>query len=236
MRGRKLLLAQTSKVLMRLIFIVAIICSFFSCESRKKIKIGTSLLDTPSSVVTKKYSDSLVKNEEDKVIGNIMFGISEKEYRIEKKKFENATKKQQKIASITIDEYFIGNFEYFQMIDHFDSGKLYRLEIQGTPVSWDDYEGEISNRISAIQEVIMQKFRKPEIENSIPKMYEMEKGYTYLISAWDVGTKRIEIRIQDNQTIYIPYILIYKPSIQEKLDKIRTTKKDSVNKSAKNLF
>ena len=164
--------------------------------------------DTIYPRAVKQYPDTLIYNEQYKAIGRIKFGISQEEYQIEKDLFLNDTKKETNINGSTVAKNYIGNFEFVKMTDYYDSGKLYRLEIQGAPISWDNYETEIHNRISVIQELIAQKFGNPDSDNRIPKMDDLKQGSTYLIRTWNIGDKRIEIQVLDGQTIYIPYIAI----------------------------
>lgn len=192
--------------------------------------------DTIYPRAIKQYPDTLIYNEQDKAIGRIKFGISQEEYQIEKASFLTDTKKQSTINGNPVEKNYIGNFEFVKMTDYYDSGKLYRLEIQGAPISWDSYETEIHNRISVIQDLIAQKFGNPDSDNRIPKMDDLKQGSTYLIRTWNIGDKRIEIQVLDGQTVYIPYIAIYKPSVQYRLNMQKTSITDSITKAGKDLF
>ncbi|UEG49538.1 hypothetical protein LK994_12930 [Ferruginibacter lapsinanis] len=221
---------------MKFIPILAFLYMLASCNGGPQSLDEVISEDSLNTKEAKQYPDSVIQNEQNKAIGSIKFGISEEEYQIEKKQFQAETNKQQNINNTIIDRYYIGNFEYTDIHDYFDSGKLYRLEIMGAPIAWDSYDTEIYNRIAAIQELIFQKFGAPDSDNRIPKIDDMKKSSTYLIRTWNIGDKSIEIRVAYNQTTYTPYIAIYKPSVQFRIHMENSTKRDSTTKAGKDLF
>ncbi|MEJ7826882.1 MAG: hypothetical protein WKF91_01755 [Segetibacter sp.] len=212
--------------------------ALLSCNTNDTTKnnSSTSLSDTASTQLKKKYSDSLIKNEENKALGDINFGMSEKEVKKLIDKFKDNNKRPHKILDEVFYDYFIGNFEFSTIWDFYHNKKLYQLTVLGDLIMWDNYSKEVSDKISSISNVLSQKFGEPDEEKPIPQSYQMEKGFTYLIKAWNIGKKRIEVRIEDNGTSYSPQAIIFDKTIQELINRQEQAKQDSITKATNDAF
>lgn len=213
-------------------FLLFIIVFLSACNSDNVTKSG----DIPVIEDSSKYPDSLILSEQDKVIGNIKFRMSKMKVKTLIEDFKNETKKPDKLLGKPYYDYFIGNYEYFQINDYYHNEELYKLEIRGDIILWEDYNSEITDKINSISEVLIDKFGQPETQYPIPEMSRMQKGYTYLIKAWEIGRKKIEVRIDDNGTSYFTSVLIYQPEIEYEIKNEAVAKKDSISKAVKDVF
>ncbi len=221
---------------MKYIFIFLTTIMSMACNDNKTITSKSTITDAIKPEEPSKYSDSLILSEQEKTIGDIKFGMTEKKVKLLIDKFKDETKKPDGILGKPYYDYFIGNYEYSQINDFYHNKKLYRLEINGEIILWDNYNLEIVDKINSITEVLKQKFGEPDISHPIPERYQMENGFTYLVRAWNIGQKRIEIRIEDNSTSYFTSVIIYFPAIEKVIEVSNSIKKDSITKANKNVF
>ncbi len=181
-------------------------------------------------------SDLNIVEEQSKVIGDIKFGMKKDEVSTLISKFDNKMQRDHLVLGKPFKSYFIGNFEYFIISDFYYKDELYRIDVKGAVVSYKDYESDMPISIKNAQDVIQQKFGSPDYDRSIPATFQMEEGYVYTIKEWNVGTKRIRINIEDNGDYYMPVLVIYMPSIEEKIKEEKRLKEDSILKSAESIF
>jgi hypothetical protein len=185
-----------------------------------------------SSQRSTNHSDNI---DQDKVIGGINFGMPNKIVAKLITKFERQTNRPLYISHIKIDKYFIGNFEYFQIIGDYDNNKLWQLTVMGL-ISWEDYDNKVSEQLESIKKVLSLQYGIPELSNPPPAKFQMQKGYEYLVYEWNIGKKNIDINIQDNGDSYLTLISFYQPKIKKQLALKDARSRDSSNKEGSKLF
>lgn len=186
--------------------------------------------------IEKARQDSIIAIEQDKVIGDIMFGMPEKEVKSKIEKFRKENRRSDKFLGEPYYDDFIGEYEYFLIRDYYYEGKLYELNIIGIPTNWEYYDSEVPRQIRYITDVISQKYGNPDLHSELEQRHKLQEGYTYLLNRWNIGKKRIEIRVSDNGTSYPVIVEIYLPEVREKIIIEREKQeKESANK-AKDVF
>jgi len=169
-----------------------------------------------------KYTDSFINAEQDKIIGDLKFGMSEKEAKKEMEKFDPPYEPGHKKS--------IGNFDYDFIRAKYDSNKLYSIILSITLGKWDNFD-ELRNLIEP-------KFGKPDSDKV--EWQRDSCNYQHRI-LWTIGKKEIEIfnEISDCKTS-LTFIEIYLPDIQHKVyereEQIKNKVKDSLTNAAKNVF
>lgn len=198
-------------------------------------KIADSIVNSEKE--KRKLPDSIIIIEQEKVIGNIKFGDSEKETKKNLEVFIKKSKRKEYSNSIFPD-CFIGNYKFNGdgVYDLYYKSKIYKLHITGHPILYEDYKSEIPRQIEYIKAVISEKYKEPDITNSIPESFETEKGYTYEVHNWNIGSKKIEISINDKGDHYTVNIEIYQPNIVKILEKAQLEEDKNMTNKDKNTF
>jgi hypothetical protein len=186
--------------------------------------------------IEKARQDSIINVEQEKVIGDIKFGMKKIEVNQKISKFKSETARPYEIVGTTFYDYYIGEYKYFQILDFYYQTKLYEIFIQGNPINWEKFENEIQKQINFISEVIKQKYGPPTFQKILDPIYNLQKGYSYLINRWEIGVKTIEIQVEDNGTYYCVNLVIYQPEIINRLNKEKEEKEKKSTEKAKNLF
>jgi hypothetical protein len=203
-------------------------------ESKEQTIKQDSLLEI-TEAKKKKYQDSITLIEEDKAIGNIKFGIPKsiagKEINKFKKQFERKEPGYSYLTNI-----YIGEFKAIQILDFYYDNKLYYLLIQGGSILWENYDSELPRQVQFINDVIEQNYGKAQISNDIEPRHRMQNGSSYLIKRWDIGKKRIDIRIADNSTSYMINVEIFLPGIESKVNSEKLKKEKESTEKAKDVF
>lgn len=238
-KPKKPLILKTNLNMKKIAFIIFMLC-FLSCKEKKMTdaeidRIVDSI--TNSENENKKMPDSIILTEQEKVIGDIKFGDSEK---VTKNNLKDFIKKSKRKDHSDFDElgYFIGNYKFTNsgVYDFYYKSKLYKLHITGYPIQYEEYKSEISRQIESIKSVISKKYKEPDITNSIPESFETEKGYSYEVHSWNIGSKKIEIRINDKGDHYTVNIEIYQPNIVKTLEKSQLEEDKNMTNKDKNTF
>lgn len=174
--------------------------------------------------------DSINAVEQEKVIGEITFGMSKKQARQKLEKFRRTNKDKRGIY------HKIGEYQYLSVSDLYQKGKLYSIKIEGAPIDWEYFKSDVPDQIEKITRIIKEKYGDPSKQYELMPRYRLEKNYTYLINQWDVGKKRIEVRVSDNGTSYSVDVAIYIPSIRDQVE-LDAVKKDIESaQKAKDVF
>jgi hypothetical protein len=173
--------------------------------------------------------------EQDKVIGDIKFGSTK---RTTKKEIDKFIKQYEKKAPgySYLTYIYIGEFQAMQILDFYYDNKLYYLLIQGGTILWEKYDSEIPRQVKFINDVIEQKYGKAHLSNEIEPRHQLQHGYSYLIKRWDIGKKRIEIRIVDSSTSYMVNVDIFQPEIETKINTEKLKKEKESTEKAKEVF
>ena len=174
---------------------------------------------------TVKLKDSLAKVElkkadENKVIGDIEFGITEKVFDKQSAKF---------IKSLTTEingyVYKLGNYQFRKIEGSFEDSKLYRANVIGYLQHYEEYESNLIPQVETLKTMLVGKYGDPSERNGAPAWHTTQNGYSYLAYRWEIGSKTIEIRVTDRELYYTADLEIYQPKIQEAIAQ-RAIKKD----------
>lgn len=208
--------------------IVAFIIIWFcaACNTNEP----TSRINQIDTVSKSQYSDSFIANEESKAIGNIFFGISEKQYPKEETTFNKTTERKDVIVY-----HYIGNFNYFRIQPYFYEDKLYKIELTGH-ISMLDYNSEASTVVNEISKVIELKYGIPTKTYPIPEILQMDDKHIYTIKTWEIGKKRISIQMRYNGTFFEPTLSSYQYQTDEVIKQKYMEQNDSIIKTGKDVL
>lgn len=209
---------------------LVVLCFLLACNVSSKEQQGN--LNKPTDTLVSKDTAII---DQYKVIGGIQFGMGETEVNSLIKKFKKETKKASKTFAGEYDS-FIGDYQYTNINGFYNQKKLYWLQIRGYPILWEYYNARISNAVKSATDVLVSRFGKPTFSEAIPERYSMQKGFTYTINEWDLGTKKIDIRIEDSETSYSVNIYIYQPEVVKEIEAREKKLSDSTSSASKDVF
>lgn len=182
--------------------------------------------------------DNFIIADQNKVIGDIVFGISFEEYKKMKQQFMDKTKNVDWVGSGGYKFYKqnIGDYKFNNIYGDFYNEKLYILDVEGDLIHYDKYDIEMPSQVKAIQLPYIEKYGEPNLNFDIPRWHTMDKGYTYLVSSWVIGTKKIELRIKPSGSYNRLIVRIFQPNVVEKIKQEEEIKKDEEVKKAKDIL
>lgn len=187
--------------------------------------------------VAQKIKDSIFNAEQDKVIDNILFMISEKEAKEKITEFVEKSKRTK--YSNSDDKYpFIGNYEFRDYGNNgfYYNDKLYMFKIKGKYISWEKYDSEVPKQLGYIKNVIELKYGEPTYSIDIPERYRIDNDKSYVIYSWSIGVKQIDIRLSDEGTYYRINVLIYLPTVVEMITNENEQREKIKSEKDKNVF
>lgn len=176
--------------------------------------------------------DSITSIEQDKAIGEILFGIPEKEFKKQKEKFINKCQlpKYEFYKSLTIIYNKLGEYGFNSIYGWFHNDSLYSVELTGCSIEYDEYDRVMPDQYDALMSVLKNKYGEPTFNHGLPKWTSLEKGYFRRCAIWEIGNKTIEARVSCEGVRYTLNMAIFKPKIEER---IRTEKQEKEKQSAK---
>ncbi|WP_394749573.1 hypothetical protein [Spongiimicrobium salis] len=230
----------------KLLFIV-VIFSIVNCKESEKQNIDeVKALKRADSIAKVEYLikeknrirlDSIERVEQDKVIGEVRFMMSEAVAKEKIAKFIEESSRQ-KFSNYDEKYPFIGNYEFsdFKVEGRYDDDKLYSLSLDGAFISWENFETKVPQQINYLKDVIQRKYGLPDDEKHIPKSFQMKEDSEYEICSWNVGKKKITITVEDSGTFYNVNLHIYLPAKIEALKKARLIREDKISEESKDVF
>jgi hypothetical protein len=182
--------------------------------------------------------DNIITVEQNKVIGDVVFGISFEEFQKRKKQFMEKTKNVDWVGSSGHKFYKqnIGDYDFIDVYGGFHNEKLYMVDVEGDLIHYDKYDVEMPRQVEAIQLPYIEKYGEPNIHFEIPKWHTMDKGYTYLVSSWVVGTKKIELRIKPDGSYNRLLVRIFQPKVVEQIKQEKEIKRNEEVKKTKDIL
>lgn len=206
--------------------ILVIIILIIGCKQGDSLK--TKEQNRQDSITTfneKKRLDS-IRVEEEKVIGEIKFGMGEKQTKNLWQKFLKENRKPNEFLKGYYD-YYIGDYEIVEgsmslanSLPRFRNDSLYYFTIVGQLFSYNEYVVKAPKVLNAISDILTNKFGNPQFEIELPNWYNTDRNYYYVIKYWIIGKKKIEIKLNPSwDTMYSIDVSIYLPEIvdQEKI-------------------
>jgi len=149
----------------------------FSCNGQHNSSVNDSLFVDTNQIPkpqTKKYPDST----QNKVIGDIQFGIN-------KKTFDELSNVYQK-THLKNKRYHLGNFQYLLINSKFFHEKLYQVSLYNP---WVETEDDLKQTIKGAYDIVTAQYGKPDsTHNGV-----IDKGTDEDLFVWHIGRKRIKI-------------------------------------------
>ncbi|NEW83452.1 MAG: hypothetical protein GZ094_13945 [Mariniphaga sp.] len=224
-----------------LLFVVAFIL-FQNCDQSETKKREIREIAVRDSFATIKQieskkeqtrKDSIIHFEQGKVIGDIFFGIGQKEF---DKKHDIFKEKCKAVIFASGDykiyKYVIGDYKFSRIWGDYYNDKLYFVQIQGSQIHYENYKTEMKDQADAIYLVFKNKYGDANENKGIPEWHRTEKGYSYLVAYWIIGTKEIKLTVQNDGIYYYLNINISKPEISKQIaDEKNTKEKESAAKA-----
>lgn len=166
--------------------------------------------------------------DEDKVIADLKFFVSKKDYD------KNQCKYLASIKHEKLNDYMIGN--YMAMASPktaFENDSLYYLEFRGQPYQSKDFEGDLAHQYKDLFDLYKSKYGYPSFKvSSFPKSYEMREGYYQELARWDLGKRTISIRLSEWVGMYCINLSIYRNDIMQGINYKKHRETDKKRKSA----
>lgn len=205
---------------------------FVACNTTPTVTNNNDSLTAKS-----KYSKEFINEEQDKVIGNVLFSMDSVTAERTLSEFRKSTERH--IANglpSGEDREFLGNFKVSTYYTHFHNGHLYDVEIIGYPINSDNYYSadDIADDAAAL---INAKYKQPDDSTLFPLRSNLSKGYFVKLFTWKIGKKEIIVSV--NQSEYDWYyvgIRIYQPEVEKQIENEYQVQKDSIEKATKDIF
>jgi hypothetical protein len=179
------------KHLVKYLYIIALLISFSCCNNNKAAKPAIS-----QAPLKRSYTSA----QQQKVISDINFGISKKQFERQYKKF---LKSKKCISGCTI-----GKFEYFKEYPKFKNDQLYYLEFANVGVKHNGISQLIPEILNDAYHAVRLEYGEP---NSSHSLSSWTKGEKFTVYKWKIGEKIIEIVVvRINMDLGVK-LLIYKP-------------------------
>lgn len=187
--------------------------------------------DSLKAILEQKRID-FIKVEQEKVIGEIKFGMSESKTKKLWKKFLNNHKKS--------GSFYIGDYKFsgaYRIVRFLNNNSLYYLTLRGYLIRYDEYVVEAPREYKAISNILENKFGKPDYERELIKWYKTDKNYYYTLKYWNIGKKRVEIKLSRSSGTYLTIdVSIYQPEIVEQINRQRELEAVYKAKKEKDAF
>jgi hypothetical protein len=171
---------------------------------------------------------AFIREEENKVLGDLRFLISKEEY------YRNAEKYFAPYKGNY--GYHIGNYEFFLYRDVFFEDKLYYIQLLGSHVKYEDYDDGVPRDFRSIYDVYHAKYGDPDIRISIPANYELKTGHSYRIAEWRIGRKTVQIRLVEDRYSYRIDLDIFRSDIVDRLKEKKQSEESAKTEAAVDLI
>jgi len=224
-----------------------IIILFYSCgnvekkqeielQEKKEIAIKDSLdlINKLKAEKEKRTQDSIIQVEQNIAIGEINFDITNKEFYKKKEPFLKKCRlpEMEYYKNLTFFHYKIGEYGFSNLYGWFYNDSLYNIRFIGATVEYDEYNRIMPDQYKALMNILTQKYDEPVIENGLPEWTDLEKGYFKRAAIWNIGNKRIEVRISCEGVNYYLNLEIFKPEVKRQIQKEKEEKAKKSNKDA----
>ena len=150
--------------------------------------------------------------DEDKVIADLKFFISEKDFDKYKDKY---------LKPITDKNgwYYIGNLWISSVSGKFENDSLYYVSLVGHACEADDFNSDVIPEYNELLKIYQKKYGNPSYqEYSFPEPYEISDGCYRELSRWDLGKRTISIRLVASSCWYKIQLDIFRNDINERVE------------------
>lgn len=220
---------------MKLIIIFLAFTAFLgSCDNSTKTNDNSNLdtTETISDPEPRKILDSFTLSEQDKAINDIKFGISEKTFNKMRTQFmkKTALKESEFYKSVTVFQNKIGDYGFNSFYGLFNNDSLYFIGLKGCIIEYSDYNIGMPGQYDALFSLLKTKYGAPTKDFGFPSWTDIEKGYFRRCAVWEIGNKTIETRISCHGVDYTLNLAVFKPDIQNIVDKKEKEKAETSTK------
>ena len=188
-------------------------------QSTKTVESDTIIEDSIPPIIEPSPSFA---EDEGKVIADLNFFISEKDFDKNKDKY---------LADIRGSyDYEIGTYICSHVDGQFENDSLYYVTFIGQPYEADDYTRETIRQYQDLVKLYKSKYGNPSYEVSdFPECYELSEGESYYLADWDLGNRKIQISLKDRSPYYSLNLSIYREDIARRI-RDRYEKEHNANK------
>lgn len=202
-------------------FAIAAILLLSSCSNSTKqpnlSKEKLATVETDTKTLVKLERAEKFKSENDKVIGNTKFFVSQKEW--DKDVDTRFSEFRNPDNSIGAPYYIIGNYGFFTSYPAFYNDSLYKVQIRGTFAYNDDYDTKIPEDYKAIMDLLTKKYGEPDESIELPKFYQTPSDAFVPLSAWEIGPRMIAVVLNCDNGKYAIDLIIYRKDIADRKDR-----------------
>lgn len=188
-------------------------------EKEKITRDSLELIQKIQIEKAKAIKDSIALVEQDIAIGTISFNISEKEFNKRKAEFLRKCKlpEYEFYKGLTIFTYKIGEYGFSDLYGWFHNDSLYNIRLRGPIVEYDEYERVMPDQYEALTNLLIEKYGEPTTKYGLPKWNDLDKGYFRRCDIWEIGNKKIEIRISCEGVKYYLNLEVFKPEVERRI-------------------
>lgn len=202
-------------------FALFAICILSACNNNSK-QTTASEADSVQVAVDPKAQLKLeraekFKSEDDKVLGNTKFFVSQKDW--EKNVDGNFSEFRNPDNSIGAPYYIIGNYGFFTSYPAFYNDSLYKVQIRGTFAYQDNYDTKIPSDYKAITDLLTKKYGEPDESIELPKFYQTPSNAFVPLAAWEVGPRMIAVVLNCDNAKYGIDLIIYRKDIADRKER-----------------
>lgn len=142
-----------------------------------------------------KHKDTLTntvfsKADENKVIGNINFGINEKQFVQEEKAFMSTLDHNEHQTT-----YAIGGYLFSDLTGKFNSNQLNELNMIGDFIPQERYEAELLPQVEILKDLVAKKYGEAQQGAGAPAYQALKKNQSNTAYSWTIGSKVININV-----------------------------------------
>jgi len=218
------------KMKLTILVVVLAITLLMACSNEPKSTQEAAIIDST------KIKDSLaraetLKKEENKVLGNITFGVSEEQFEEDLAKFKS-TLEHNEFKTV----FVIGDYIFSDIKGSFDNHMLYKLTTSGDFIPYQRYKEELLPQVEALKTLIFESYGEPHSGTGAPAGNSIDKGYSYLAYSWNIGRKKIEIRVTNRDLYYTADLKIYQPAVEDMIEKREADKETRTLEKANDVL
>ena len=214
---------------MKLIHVVFYLLIFQSCKDRDQ----TPEITTAAPKL--KVPDSIVATEQYKAIGEIKFGISEKQFNKQKEEFEKQTEVETYPGSGIMNN-MIGKYRYYWLSGFFENDKLYKVMLRGKVIEYSEYDKDIKEQFESLYYNLKTKYGEATSYLGLPSWSRINDQRVINCASWKIGIRTIEMTITRRGTNYNLDFLSFKTAIEDSINNAEYQKKRAIEeKTSKSL-
>ena len=219
---------MNKKQIISSLFLVTMMLMACSNEPKSNNEVITNdTIQTKDSVAQPEIN----RVDENKALGNIEFGITNKQFEADLIKFQNTLEHNEFKTLFVIGEYICTDIQ-----GSFENNKLYKLTTTGDFISYQRYKEELVPQVEILKEMIAKKYGEPHSGSGAPVINQSKKGFSYLAYSWTIGSKAIEIRVTNRDLYYSADLKIYQPEIENLIHKRESDKSTRTVEPAKDAL